>query len=72
MSDEIQDDVAEFWNKYREEHGIEKNIMLIVIDIDGSMSMAARDLADLFISHKMSKRKFEGKSPLQPKKEKEI
>ena len=67
MTEKMYEDVGKFWEKYREEHDIGENIMLMVIDMNGSINMVLNKLADTFISHRMSKMKFKGKSALEPK-----
>lgn len=68
----IKNDVADFWEKYREENGIGDNIVVVLIDIDRSLTLELGKLANIFIDAVLSQRRmrqkeYEGKSALQPK-----
>jgi len=71
VTPKVQDDVADFWNKYREENGIGDNIVVVIMDMDRSLTLELGKVMNLFIdavmSQRMSQREFEGKSALQPK-----
>jgi len=60
-------DIADFWKKYREDNGIGKNIILLVMDIDRSLSLELGRVMNLFIDAVMDQREYSGKSALQPK-----
>lgn len=65
----IMNDVDEFWKKYREEHGIGKNIVLLVMDIDRSLTPELGRVMNLFIDEVIRQREYEGRSALQPEEE---
>lgn len=67
----IQNDVAEFWEKYREENGIGDNIVLFVVDIERNLTLELGRVMNLFIDAVMSQREYEGESPLKPMVEEE-
>lgn len=67
----IQNDVADFWNKYREENGIGKNIVVVIMDIERSLTLELGRVMNLFIDAVLDQRRMQrehiGKSALQPK-----
>ena len=71
VTPKIQNDVADFWNKYREENGFGDNIVIVIMDIERSLTLELGRVMNLFIdavvSQRMSQRKYIGKSALQPK-----
>ena len=62
----IVNDVADFWEKYREEKGIGKNIILLVMDMDRALTLELGRVMNLVIDAVLSRREYEGESPLQP------
>jgi len=76
VTPKIQNDVADFWNKYREENGIGDNIVIVIMDIERSLTLELGRVMNLFVdavlSQRMSQKKFEGKSALQPKVDDEV
>lgn len=71
VTPKVQNDVADFWNKYREENGIGDNIVLVVMNIERSLTLELGRVMNLFIdavmSQRMSQREYSGKSALEPK-----
>ena len=64
--EQIQDALGEFWEEYVKDHDVDKNIMVMVIDMSTSIHTILGQLADMFISHRMSQREHLGTSALQP------
>ena len=53
----IKNDIADFWNKYREENNIGDNIILVVIDMDSALEMTLGKMMKIFIDDVLSQRK---------------
>ena len=73
VTPKVQNDVADFWNKYREENGIGDNIVIVIMDIERSLTLELGRVMNLFIDAVMSQRQmqreYSGKSALQPKED---
>lgn len=68
----IKNDVADFWKKYKEEHGIGDNIVVVLLDIDRALTLELGRVMKLFIDEVLRQREYNDKSALQPKEDDEI
>ena len=66
VTPKMMDDLEEFWKKYREEHGIGKNIVLMVIDLDRPLKLGLRRVMNRFIDEVMRRREHKGEWELKP------
>jgi hypothetical protein len=66
LNPKTQMDIADFWEKYRKEHDIGKNIVLMVIDTNVSLNWNLRRLVDILIDEIIRQREFEGKPAIEP------
>lgn len=69
VTPKVQNDIADFWEKYREENDIGDNIVLVVIDIKRSLTQELGRMMNLFIDAVVSQREHSGKSALVPKED---
>ena len=61
----VMNDVADWWKKYREEHEIGKNIVLMVVNVDRSLTLEMGRVMNMFIDAVLSQRRYEGESALK-------
>lgn len=66
MTPAVMDDIADFWKKYREEHGIGKNVVLMVVDVDRSLEQVLGRVMNQFIDAVLSQRRHGGGWVLKP------
>lgn len=53
----IKNDIADFWDKYREENGIGDNIVVVIVDVDSALEMTLGKMMKIFIDDVLSQRK---------------
>ena len=66
VTPKMMDDIADFWKKYREEHEIGKNIVLMVVDVDRSLEQVLGRVMNQFIDAVLSQRRHGGEWVLKP------
>ena len=66
MTEQIQRDVGDFWEKYTKEHHIDKHIILMVIDTKYSINRVLKNVVNELVDEIIRQREFEGKSAIEP------